>query len=223
MTITSKLHHISISTTTYIRRRQFDVEFREEFRNRLIFIDPAEIHEMLSPRILGSSNRKMTGGVVSSNVFSDATMPFSLSPKFRYCYAHWRLGMSWKESGALGYYQDLLAQSETVDKLRNLDDVLTRLQALDELYRRTASAKKLYTRYELGFTESIYDESGGIYVHFDGYGNPIFGGGGYHRLAIGKLLNLNTVPICIGIVHRNYETTLLRKLSSKGSNFIWIS
>lgn len=198
-----------------VKQRNYKIKFRKELQNQLLFIDPALIQYMLAPRVLGAMNRRFSGGVVSSEMFRNTTVPFSLSPKYRYCYAHWIGGLSWEDSGAFAFYRTRLAKNGVTDKMRNLDEVKSRLDDLDSLFLHTLRTQRLLTRFELGITGSNFDERGGIFVHFNENGIPIFGGGGNHRLAIGKLVNLKRIPVCIGLVHKNYEDKLLETLVNK--------
>jgi hypothetical protein len=56
------------------------------------------------------------------------------------------------------------------------------------------------TRKEL-YSE-VFREMGGVYIHIDRNSKVLFGGGGFHRLAIAKILKLNTIPTQLGVVHK---------------------
>jgi hypothetical protein len=87
-----------------------------------------------------------------------------------------------------------------VDKLSSRKEVVERFKNLDATFEVVKRSGKLLTRYQLGLTSCPTIEKGGIYVHFMNGAVPIFGGGGFHRLAMARALNLETIPVCIGLV-----------------------
>jgi hypothetical protein len=43
-------------------------------------------------------------------------------------------------------------------------------------------------------------------VHIAKNGKPVFGGNGFHRLTMAKVLELEEIPICVGMVHKGATT-----------------
>jgi hypothetical protein len=121
-------------------------------------------------------------------------------PKMGISRLHWEQGLSWEETGA---YEHVLARvaasGRPFDGCRDARDVVRRYTALDEVYDTVRAEGRLRCRDELG--PGGYRERGGIYVHVDRDGNPIFGGGGTHRLAMALILGLRRVPAQLGVVH----------------------
>jgi len=191
-----------------IRAKRIDLSSRNDLRNRLIYCDPLEINQILLPKVLGKFSRHFSGFVTQKDIFSENMFPLRLHPKIKYCFAHFDSKLSWKDSRAYEYYSSSLINKKKFDKLCDLNDVTKRFQTLDLLYENVANSRELKTRFELGMSDHRFDEEGGIYVHFDSSGQPIFGGGGFHRLAIAQILKLHKIPVCIGLVHRDFEENI---------------
>lgn len=175
----------------------------EELRNRLIYVNPQKINLMHVAKNFDYPVRELSGAVVEDNFFSGSLIPLKLHPKIRYCTAHWGYGNSWEESGALDYYHQMFrrfdASNAGFDKMRNIGDVYHRLSILDEIYLESKKSASLKTRHQLNLSPNKLNEKGGILVHFDSKNNVILGGG-FHRLAIAKILGLEYIPAVIGLV-----------------------
>lgn len=52
-----------------------------------------------------------------------------------------------------------------------------------------------------GLNKNLMNYGDGIIIHFDSNATPIFGGGGFHRLSIAKILDIPQIPVEIGLVH----------------------
>lgn len=206
-------------TSLAYKKLRFQLRLNENLRNRLIYLNPQDIVRVTSLSVLGSTNRSLSGYVTSKDIFNHANYPLELSIKFRYCLARWKFGLTWEASGAIRHYMNLIEQGLTVDKMQSQKDVYERLESLDELYRQVKLDRRLKTRFELGYSSEEFDETGGIYVHFGAKRQVSFGGGGFHRLAIAKILQINQVPACIGLVHEDCESDL-KEIALKNQIFV---
>jgi len=122
-------------------------------------------------------------------------------PKFKYCVARFVEGVDWERAGAYAHMQTLIGKYKTHDECSNLDDVVARYKRLDRLFDQAKADRKLKTQKEL--RRFAFREYGGIYIHIDRNGDPLFGKGGWHRLMIAKILGLKAIPAQVGIVHKN--------------------
>lgn len=136
---------------------------------------------------------------VQSGDWDLATMPVEIHPKAIYCRQRWEEGLSWNRTIAIAYYRKMIEQHGRFDKCGNLNEVMLRLELLDVIFDQVKKDGRLKTRYDLGLTQSPVDETGGIYMHFGRTGRAIFGGGGFHRFMIARILLLPLMPIQIGI------------------------
>ena len=80
------------------------------------------------------------------------------------------------------------------------EKIIERFKLLDKAYDEAKKTGRLKTRKELD--PSNFREKDGILVHIGKNGKPVFGGNGFHRLAIAKVLDLDLIPACIGIVDK---------------------
>lgn len=139
-------------------------------------------------------------GRVAGGDWDRTGTPLEDSRKFRHCMLHWRDGQSWQETGAIDYLGGLIAQRQSaVDDCRTPADIAERFEALDRLFATIAQSRQLLTRQQLD--PRNFRELGGIYIHIGRHGEPLFGGGGIHRLAIAKILELSLIPAQVGVVH----------------------
>lgn len=115
-------------------------------------------------------------------------------------YAHWRDGLSWHETGVVERILEGIEIYGSSDGCKNPEDIELRLASLDRLFESIRSAGRLKTRKEI-YGRWSFRERGGIRVNIARDGQPIFGGSGYHRLAISRILGLKRIPAQIGVVH----------------------
>ncbi|KPQ01931.1 hypothetical protein [Marinobacter sp. HL-58] len=126
-------------------------------------------------------------------------VPVRELPSIKACLAHWQDGVAWEETGIFQQMLKKIDEKGKVDRLRNLDDIKSRYQSVDELYRQVALSRRLSPRSEL--IPGNFREEGGILIHIGPSGTPFFGKKGHHRLAIALALKLEYVPVQLGVVH----------------------
>ena len=122
-------------------------------------------------------------------------------PKIAMCLSHWQDGVPWDETGIIDYMLEKIARSKygIVDGVRNYDEVVGRYDELDRVFDTVVREGRLRTRKEL--SRKAVREEGGIIIHIDASGEPIFGHGGHHRLAIAISAGLERFPALVGMVH----------------------
>lgn len=120
--------------------------------------------------------------------------------KIKACYAHWRDGVPWEETGVYEHIESKISQYGKWDDCRDMDDVITRYKRLDALFIEIKNSRRLKTKSELH--RYHFREYGGICVHVGPKGVLYFSGGGCHRLAIAKILELPLIPVQLGCVHK---------------------
>ena len=92
-----------------------------------------------------------------------------------------------------------IAERGELDGCRSLDDVIARYERLDVMFERVTREKRLRTMSEV--RPDNFRERGGVYIHIGRHNNPIFGGGGCHRLAMAITLGIDEIPAQVGVVH----------------------
>jgi hypothetical protein len=115
------------------------------------------------------------------------------NPTYFLAYRKYELGLTWEESGLVDLRFSKLgkrgvSRSEILLDYEKLDAIEEKIKYEGKFPRDPANTGKF--------------EFGGISIHIDRTGKPIFGGGGSHRLALAKFYQLEMVPGKIGVIHR---------------------
>lgn len=163
----------------------------------LIFIDPCSITHVLQKPI----SRKQSGKVLDSDWDLNIIHIHEL-PKVAACRAHFIHNIPWENSGAWELMADLFKVRSSPDNCSSWVDVEERYSRLDELYKHLKEGGRFKSQAELSRTKK-FRERGGVHVHFNRDGEPVFGAGGCHRLAIAQILKLPYIPAQLGVVHKN--------------------
>lgn len=163
-----------------------------------LWVNPQKIDTVIGKEEVynatGLHRSKVSGLIID---WDDVEKPSPLEDEYRiqYCYKHWREKKSWEEIGVI----DFMSKTKTygpwpVEKIR------ARFKMLDKAYEETKKLGRLKKRKEVD--PKNFREKDGIYVHIDKNGKPVFGGNGFHRLAIAKVLELEEIPVCVGMVDK---------------------
>lgn len=186
--------------TIYSRdlRNKMNYGWSAPLYNERIWVDPGKIEFLIDrdevERVSGLHRSKASGVVVD---WSEVKNIRALSDEFRiqYCFAHWTEGKSWEELGVIDYMAETKKYGSWPRK-----KIKARFKMLDQAFEETKKERRLKTREEMD--PSNFRESEGILVHIGSGGEVIFGGNGFHRLAIAQVLELEKIPACVGLVDR---------------------
>lgn len=150
--------------------------------------------------LVNSISRNATGEVMGGDWDVELTDVDRIK-KIQICRLHWVDGLSWRDAGAYDNMMDIIAQrgGKQADGCRTLDDVVARYARLDKIFETVQRERRLRFAHEVD--PKVAKEAGGIYIHIDRNGRPVFGLGGAHRLAIARILKLDNFPAQIGVVH----------------------
>lgn len=165
-------------------------------------------------RVLRKPFSRNCSGLVLGGSWDLETYAIEEMEKYRYCVRRFVDGLSWEEAGAYSYMTQLFECYDRPDGCANWKDVERRYRDLDHLYEEVQRSRRILSRKEL-LGRAAFRERGGIYMHFGRDGEPIFGAGGCHRLAIAKILALEWVPVQVGVVHPGALTTERFKQASR--------
>lgn len=163
----------------------------------LICVDPRTIDLMLVD--VRDVARDDTGTVRAGD-WDKRVVHFDEHPKVVACVERFEHGVSWE---ATGIVDRLLVQVRTdghTDGYRSLDEIIERYRAIDRLHEQLRSGGGFMTRRQL-IGGRAFREQGGVYVHIDRHTRPVFGLGGFHRLALARILGLERIPAQLGVVH----------------------
>jgi hypothetical protein len=145
--------------------------------------------------------KRRASGVVMSKDWYPVVERLDKNPKISYCIKHWQNGLSWEESGAIDFHMKAIEVNGRMDNCRTRADVERRLSLLDNIWQLAKLTQKLKLKREI--SPFSFREYGGILVHIDRQGKPIFGLGGQHRLAIALTVGLRSFPAQLGVIHPN--------------------
>ncbi|WP_051822395.1 hypothetical protein [Desulfonatronum thiodismutans] len=145
-------------------------------------------------RVTGEHRNLASGRVVDWSKLKEFK-PLRNESKIDFCYRHWDEGHSWDE---LGYYEYMSRAHRHRNDTRQT--IIDRFAMLDHAFEQSRATGTLQTRSELD--PSSFREESGVLIHIGENGVPYFGGNGFHRMAIAKILNLKRFPACIGVVDR---------------------
>jgi hypothetical protein len=163
------------------------------FAQRL-WIDPRVVDERVA-----DSRRLFSGRVVGGD-WDRHRDPVETHPKVRACVDHWRHGVSWRDTGVYDLLLRLIAErGRPKDGCADLDDVIARYRVLDTIFAQVRDEGRLRTRAQLD--PGAYRELGGVLINLDRDARPVAGGGGWHRLAMARVLGLARIPAQVGLVH----------------------
>ena len=171
-----------------------------------VYIDIRKVNLWLPPN--GDWWRE--SGRVLGGDWEDGVELLETNCTLTYSKMHWQEGQDWVniretllKEGSTGVAEFAVLESlgSSSETKRNL--AKARLESYEELYLELAATKKFKSRSELLVPR--FREHGGILIHFDSKGQLIFGARGNHRFAIAKLLDLDRVPVMVGLVHPEIE------------------
>lgn len=184
-------------------------------KNRAAFGAAAPVHGQairvatteVTTEVKGGPGRALSGVVLQGD-WDIGQTPLTKNSKIAYCLQHWVEGKTWEESGAYELLQKLIAEKGSADNCRTHHDVVNRYARLDTIMEQVKSSGGLEPSSEM--RPGSFRECGGILIHIDREGRPVFGGGGHHRLAIAMSLGLGDFPAQLGAVHPNGLDALAR-------------
>jgi hypothetical protein len=163
-----------------------------------IWINPLDIEHIIYReeihRVTGKSREEASGAVIDWDLIKNYSL---LNEEYRiqYCEGRWNKGLSWEE---LGVYDFMKITKKYGDWPK--EKVIKRFDNYDRVFEKVKKEKRLKTRNEL--EPSNFREKDGILIHIGPGGKPFFGGNGFHRLAMARVLELNPIPACIGVVDK---------------------
>ncbi|WP_425039595.1 hypothetical protein [Primorskyibacter sp. S187A] len=165
-----------------------------------LYVDPAEITRLYTPGKGAPNFRRGDSGRVVPGEWDTHLSREGGSIKFRACLAHFRDGVPWEETGLWEEMRARIARHGSYDGLKTMQDIHARYAALDRLAQEARSTGRLKSRAELpnGYFRR---EHGGIYVHVTRTGEVVRAGGGQHRFALARALELPEIPVQLGVIH----------------------
>lgn len=164
-----------------------------------IFVVPGQITQAFDADQYGRKLRRRMSGTVKGGDWDQCRKNVGENLKFISCRMRFVDGADWADTPV---YQKMLAeiaQGEAPDECRSPQDVADRYAALDQVFKTVKSAGRMLQRSET--PEAFRREHGGVLIHVARDGTCLRSGGGAHRFAIAKILDLPEMPAQVGVVH----------------------
>lgn len=161
-----------------------------------IWINPTQVTE----RVITPFERQQSASVLGGDWDLQKRRFVKDLPKIKMCREHFIEGVSWEETGAYAYAKKRIRRDGKYDGCMNIDHVIQRYQDLDQIYQDLKGGKPFLSQSEL--CNNNIRERGGIHIHIGRNQELLFSGGGHHRLAIAQLLNLEEIPVQLGVIHQ---------------------
>lgn len=176
-----------------------------------VFVDPRDIRRYVN---WGPGLPRMDTGRVIDGDWDLAARPLASCEKLAVVMRKLERSISWEEAGAYARMLRVIKRRPGTDGCYGLDDVKERYTRLDEVIFQIEKEGRLRTRREL--SRWNFREMGGVLVHIGRAGEPIFGCGGAHRLAVSRYLGFSIIPCQVGVVHAEaVRSGAFRRLSCR--------
>jgi hypothetical protein len=186
------IYRTSVGVKNKLKYAKHGPEFGE-----LIYINPQNINTFLPV-----AHRSSSGLILGGDWDLEEKKNIENTIIYNACRNHWVNNVPWEELDIYQYMLDKIQRfGGRVDGCSNLDDIISRYIKLDVLFEEIKTTRNFKTQKELN--KYSFNEHGGLLFHIDRNNNPIYGGGGMHRFAIAKILNLELIPAQLGVVHVN--------------------
>lgn len=153
-------------------------------------------------------------GAVQGGEWDQQTRPLNQHPKYQAVYQRFIEGKTWEETGIVEYMLAEIEKKGVVDSCTTEADVLRRYSTIDELYK-SITKHGYRSHYAIAASDSGFESKVGyVIVNIGRDGELIFNGTGWHRLSIAKILSIETIPVIIGVRHKQWQTLRSRLHSS---------
>lgn len=184
-----------------------DILNRLRFRDKAplsdeaLFVPLTDVHAAYhpDPKNGAPAFRRRHSGLVRGGDWDLSTRPLKESFKHLACRLHFVDGLPWEETGVYERHLRNIEKHGQSDGCRTLEDLKRRYAGVDRLYDEVSQSRRLRPRSEVpGYFRR---EHGGIFVHIDRNGRALRRGGGEHRYAIARILDLPEIPVQPGVIH----------------------
>lgn len=165
-----------------------------------IFPTPRDVVEGYEPRG-GLQLRRRLSGVVMDGDWDLSRRDLATNTKLVSCQMRWEQGADWEETPIWRKMLNEIRKGGAPDECRSVEDMRRRYRRLDEIFAETRSRGRLLRMHELPDGSYYRREHGATLLHLARDGSCLRSGGGAHRFAIAKVLDLPELPSQLGVVH----------------------
>ncbi|MDG5821325.1 hypothetical protein [Natronococcus sp. A-GB7] len=174
-----------------------------------IMVDPANVRlcglSYHSNGILSVSKYTDTGKIVGGDWDLEKNCPhIKTSPKYRAVLERYKEDKSWEETGIYDELADYIEEYGSIDGCYTERDLKERYRHIDELYK-SIKQNGYYSQRELTNNDPRRAALDEVCLNVGRNGQFVFGGGGWHRLAIANVLNIDKIPVHVIIRHSGWQ------------------
>jgi hypothetical protein len=180
-----------------------------------IFVPARDVRYSLKRRPGKVMYRRRHSGAVIGGDWDLSRREITTNDKFESCRMRYFDGAEWPETPIYKRLLQEIAEGKAPDECRSAADLDARYAALDKVFEETRARGRLLCKSEM--PDQFRREHGGILLHIARDGTCLRSGGGVHRFAIARLLDLQEMPAQVGVIHpdaiRDGHVARLRKSS----------
>jgi len=166
--------------------------------SQLIFIDAGSCERLITWDA-GYRNGLLRSAVIrKSDFWRGLTTDIEDHPKMRSILDHWERGIPWQETWGFRWTVEQALSRPGFEGCRSYGDVVALYEKRERLFAKALREVRLRTPAEVDPEKRR--AQGAPLMHLGPHGEPIFGGAGYHRFCIARVLGI-PLPCMVGAVH----------------------
>lgn len=164
-----------------------------------IFVPARDVRQYLKARPGFRPFRRRHSGAVIAGDWDMERGDITSSDKYESCRMRFFDGADWRETPIYKRLLTEISRGKIPDGCRSAEDLDARYALLDKVFAETKGRGRLLCKSEL--PDQFRREHGGILLHIARDGTCLRSGGGAHRFAIARLLDLQEMPAQVGVIH----------------------
>ncbi|GAA4216003.1 hypothetical protein GGQ68_002682 [Sagittula marina] len=165
-----------------------------------IFPAASEVTQSLAGKSIVTRRRRQISGKVLGGSWDKERRDLVGNTKLESCRMRWVDGADWEETPQFQSMARKIAEGEQPDDCRSLADLRSRYARLDIIFAEARHRGRLLRMSELP-DYRYRREHGATLIHVGHDGACLRHGGGAHRFAIAKILDLPEIPAQLGAIH----------------------
>lgn len=179
---------------------------------KILWVDPDKI-EKKNPDI----DKYWETGKIDSGDWDKNTVQFDQTPKYRSVVQRYIEGNEWEETEIFETLSDKIRSSNRVDGCQSIDELEQRYERIDQVYRSIQTDGYQYPQ-PGEYSDRYATKLDQVCVSIGRTGDFVFSGGGNHRLAIAKVLNIKAIPVRVIKRHRDWQERRERLVATGKQN-----
>jgi len=163
---------------------------------KMVYVSPKKIQY----KSYANFNKRYDMGRIISGDWDLDRRAFSDTTRYQAIEQRYREGCSWEETGIFEYHHKKIESSNgksSSDGCFSMEDVQARYKSIDEMYDSMKSCG-----YNKQKAQHRYDHP---YIHIGRDGELLHASVGNHRIAVAKLLGIESIPAFVVIRHADWQ------------------